>query len=74
MTEEEAKKKWCPFARSIGWEMFRDGEQAVTMNRMPDGAAHTGCLCLGSACMAWGVRWNPGSSYCKALPERSEKT
>ena len=53
VTEAQAREKWCPHARGIGWEIFRDGEKPATMNRMIDGGAHAGCLCIGSACMSW---------------------
>lgn len=61
MTEQEAKEKWCPFARvAFGWnEAFRDSEQAVaaTVNRCGEGhALSASTQCIGSACMAW--RWN----------------
>ncbi len=63
MTEEEAKKRWCPFARC-----FPDNSEGMT-----DGAGNRWTLdqddkpnafgndnkCIGSACMAW--RWfHPG--------------
>lgn len=56
MTEDEAKKKWCPFSR-IGasggngnnrW-IESAGEDATTA------ANYKPVLCIASACMAW--RW-----------------
>lgn len=53
MTEEEAKKKWCPFVR------ISDGEnlnEPITSRLIPledHGSGETNCI--GSACMAW--RW-----------------
>ena len=53
MTEQEAKTKWCPFAR-VTWQT-----DATSWNRVQDGAGNvdegTGnaCKCLGSDCMAW---------------------
>jgi hypothetical protein len=51
MTEEEAKTKWCPFARlTFSTEGFAAG------NRFDDCAwAEKRALCIGSACMAWRV-------------------
>ncbi len=51
MTEQEAKTKWCPFAR-VGSEQSGLG----SLNREAkynDAVAHA--RCIGSACMAW--RW-----------------
>jgi hypothetical protein len=47
MTEDEAKTKWCPFARAQSMN--------VAVSRDGFGAAYDTCLCIGSACMAW--RW-----------------
>lgn len=56
MTEDEAKTKWCPFARvSVGIEcLVAPDHRAVT--RDANGIA-TGIdqNCIGSICMAW--RW-----------------
>ena len=41
MTEEEAKKKWCPMVRKIGWKTETCGG--------PWGYG----LCIGFACMMW---------------------
>lgn len=53
LTEEEAKKRWCPFARAI-----RSASHAMAaVNRdgpRPDPRA----LCLASECMAW--NWGQG--------------
>lgn len=44
LTEDEAKKKWCPLARA------RNGYAAVNRDR---GDPYVDCLCIASACMAW---------------------
>lgn len=52
MTEDDAKTKWCPFARVHRTKA--SDEAAAAVNRpleMMDGEA----FCLGSGCMAW--RW-----------------
>lgn len=57
MTEEEAKTKWCPFARPSQNHPDECGE--IRGNRALPYEPRTypdSCLCLGSACMAW--RWN----------------
>ena len=55
MTEKEAKKKWCPFAR-VG------DDDGVTYNRWRplwgDKPFKT-TACIGSRCMAW--RWTVSS-------------
>ncbi len=68
MTEQEAKTKWCPFARVLNWtsDVVRQGDEpeiiSGVVNREPgpydaDGketvALSGRYLCLGSACMAW---------------------
>lgn len=60
MTEEEAKTKWCPFARTqyVG-EPDKNGDryrESYPANRMyaPDlGCGTDAALCIASACMAW---------------------
>lgn len=55
MIEDEAKKKWCPFARVSltrdNNECYQIGNRAVVegdvTNQSPIG------LCIGSKCMAW---------------------
>jgi hypothetical protein len=57
VTEEQAKEKWCPFARRgiISRHFIAGG-----MNRVGDDSGeHTNpeqCRCIASQCMAW--RWN----------------
>lgn len=60
MTEDEAKTKWCPFAR-VGFyspaTMHYPAEHALLGNReAADGALQPASLCIGSACMAWRER------------------
>ena len=53
MTEEEAKTKWCPFAR-VAKRGILPGR---SYNRWADdwspAGAVDGAKCIGSACMAW---------------------
>jgi hypothetical protein len=63
MTEEEAKTKWCPFARVIA--LTENGREHHAGNRVRehnDGGISfrddfnpRSARCIGSACMAW--RW-----------------
>ena len=48
-TEDEAKKKWCPMAKTVA-----EGHP-VTVNRRPggEGAPDDDCKCIASACMWW---------------------
>jgi hypothetical protein len=52
MTEDEARTKWCPFARCLT-TIDNDGNPiALTaINRAAGDVA--GSLCIASACMAW---------------------
>jgi hypothetical protein len=45
MTEEEAKKKWCPQSRV--------GFPKSSLNRFSDGDFPQSSNCIGSNCMAW---------------------
>lgn len=65
MTEEEAKTKWCPFAR-VGGPMQSEAE-GTSYNRWHGSDGTTAAmlaenhitLCIGSACMAF--RWSNGA-------------
>ncbi len=54
MTEDEAKTKWCPLVRLVG---FKDSiAEGTSWNRAPDdpdGQQSPGTKCIASACMAW---------------------
>lgn len=64
MTEDEAKTKWCPFARQLGIlraSVASGKEDAIvaqgTQNRgYTMGGALSNCMCLGAGCMAWRFR------------------
>jgi hypothetical protein len=68
MTEEEAKTKWCPFARVV-MDWSEDQEVIGPFNRdhiieasalsEEDNISHA--TCLASACMAW--RWDSGNPH-----------
>ena len=52
LTEEEAKTKWCPFAR-VG---VSENVSSHSANRTPLGGVdglNNANLCIGSDCMAW---------------------
>jgi hypothetical protein len=54
MTEEEAKLRWCPFARGREHGTGDDPMGNVGgANRFDLGDADTGCMCIASDCMAW---------------------
>lgn len=52
MTEQEARTKWCPMARS--------SDNGVSINRTDDLTCKPDkdCMCIGSECMTW--RWDEG--------------
>lgn len=52
-TEEEARKCWCPFART---PFVLDGQGgSIPANRYGSGDAASNAQCIASECMAW--RW-----------------
>ena len=55
MTEEQALKKWCPFAFPSA---FNTSDHSC--NRQGDGAPHPAAMCVGHACMAFRVVQTPG--------------
>jgi hypothetical protein len=55
MTEEEAKTKWCPFARYVETDSETGETASPAYNRDSIVIESPACLCIGSACMAW--RW-----------------
>lgn len=63
MTKDEAKAKWCPFARPVFAGPSRD---VAAMNRMGDGTPEAAAMCIASACMAW--RWEPDWIYPPVTP------
>ena len=52
MTEDEAKQKWCPFARVSS---LVDGETHPAANRLQTLDHEVVSYCIASDCMAW--RW-----------------
>ena len=52
MTEEEAKTKWCPFVR-----FTPPSERSSWETNRPSGI--NGSSCIGSACMAWRLAYEP---------------
>lgn len=76
-TEEEARTKWCPFARSAG---VTDGGEIVVSNRDAEsinkiGHAETlnplSCRCIASGCQAW--RWDHKQIVGEFQPEHGGK-
>ena len=64
MTEDEAKKKWCPFARvTEKWPdgvtcarnrvVTIDGNSESELSSVEHASDLVGTKCLGSQCMAW---------------------
>ena len=62
MTEEDAKTKWCPFARVSCANTPETGNHAANRNAvMLDEAPSltAGSQCVGSRCMAWRGQYTP---------------
>ena len=54
LTEDEARKKWCPFVRQTRGSDFPYNRDHNDLD---------GCRCIASDCMAW--RWsNPHEGHC----------
>ena len=54
MTEEEATKRWCPFARVRAYEHASNGTNGPPINRQYGPSDFPpGACCIGSRCMAW---------------------
>jgi len=49
MKIEDAKQKWCPFARSYA----SHDSSAASINREWDGSPDNGTMCIADRCMAW---------------------
>lgn len=56
MREDEAKTKWCPYARLVA-AVARNGETVVVDNRAAEVIVARVPPCIGSKCMVW--RWGP---------------
>lgn len=69
LSEEEARGKWCPFARSLVYAVDNYGNQshATSCNRNINGQPSTACL--GSACMSW--RWQGWKVQGAILPQQN---
>lgn len=61
VTEEEAKKKWCPFSRAV-----RSSQGAMAGVNRDGPRADPRAVCLASECMAW-RRFPQGENYSENL-------
>ena len=55
LSEAEAKRRWCPFARAVAPVINANAETVggVTANRRSGGDPDPDSMCLASGCMAW---------------------
>lgn len=70
-TENEAREKWCPFARTLHREVFQENTRQKkeqlgleSVNRLSTGLGPFSC-CIASECMAWrsgGPAWRDRES------------
>ncbi len=65
MTEDEARTKWCPFARTKS-----DYIAAGSYNRETDGSVSRKAMCVGSNCMAWESLGWTREGYCNLMKRR----
>ena len=66
MTEEEAKKRWCPMAR-VHISRSLSGSEYYSNNRL---ALHDLTTCIASGCMAW--RWELEWDWAKRIEANRE--
>ena len=64
MTEQEAKTKWCPWARAHA--------RGVAINRNEFEMGSSFCMCLASGCMVW--EWAPQAAKDIAPKNAKEAT
>lgn len=63
MTEDEAKTKWCPFARVM--VEHSDGNHYGPMNRSVTAKGDVrNSMCIGSGCMMWHQLNNTSHGWC----------
>lgn len=67
ITEEQAKTKWCPFAR-----VYHGTLDSPAYNRRHDDELPSRASCLGSDCMAW--RWDHPSQQPSGIGYASNGT
>ncbi len=69
MTEEQAKTKWCPFARIFPagdfWQSSNGRDMTVLQASLAEGDLGNLSRCIGSACMAW--RWEELGGFERLL-------
>lgn len=76
LTEEEARQKWCPFARVSASNFPEPGNHAS--NRDAGGSVPSnGSNCLASECMAWRIKRLVGrdeqvAGYCGLVGKPDE--
>ena len=68
VTAEEAKTKWCPFARVR--DGMRQGAHHIAVNRFHDTTAAEWPNCIADGCMMWEWRTNPGPENTKGKQRR----
>lgn len=70
MTPDEARTKWCPFARAPS-RIDGDSEDHMPIagiNREPLGELDVGAFCLADECMAWRWAYSPQQAARDRMP------
>lgn len=65
MTEEDARQKWCPFARTFDGPIVAQKVAAVASVNRIGNEISIHCRCVAAECMAW--RWDKlsaGEGHC----------
>lgn len=66
LTEQEAREKWCPFARMYshrGDAGYSGGWNRAPAQDDPHLVAPSGCFCIASECIAW-KEFSESKGYC----------
>lgn len=75
-TKAEARRKWCPEARSMYDHCTEEGQYSPAYNRINsrssvDIPSPVSCRCIASDCMMW--RWHEASSTVSNPADREER-
>lgn len=72
MTEDDARKKWCPYVGFAAWTASGEGWLRSIIRRWRGEPERNMARCIASGCMAWReYEEMPEQGYCGLAGERN---